>query len=58
MTKNITLTLDEIHEIRKEHDEKTKNMSFNEYKKSLNAEIAPILLKLNAKKKINATQTE
>lgn len=57
MTDNITLTIDEIHAIRAEHYEKTKDMSFDEYKKSLDAEIAPILLILNkAKKNTNAAQ--
>lgn len=54
MTDNITLTIDEIHAIRAEHYEKTKNMSFDEYKKSLDAEIAPILLILNKTKKHSA----
>lgn len=50
MANNITLTIDEIHAIRAEHYEKTKDMDFDEYKKSLNAEIAPILVLLNKAK--------
>ena len=56
MTDNITLTIDEIHAIRSEHYEKTKDMSFDEYKKSLDAEIAPIMLILNAKKAQNTVK--
>lgn len=47
---NITLTIDEIHAIRAEHYEKTKGMNFKDYKKELDAEIAPILLLLNRAK--------
>lgn len=47
---NITLTIDEIHAIREEHHEKTKGMNFEDYKKELDAEIAPILLLLNKAK--------
>ena len=43
MDKNITLTVDEIHKIREEHYEKTKDMSFEEYKADLKSEIAPVL---------------
>lgn len=43
MNKSITLTVDEIHKIREEHYEKTKNMSFEEYKAELKTEIAPVL---------------
>lgn len=43
MNKNITLTIDEIHKIREEHYEKTKDMSFEEYKAELKTEIAPVL---------------
>jgi len=43
MNKNITLTVDEIHKIREEHYEKTKDLSFEEYKAELKAEIAPVL---------------
>ena len=41
--KNITLTVDEIHKIREEYYERTKDMSFEEYKIDLKSEIAPIL---------------
>ncbi len=33
MENNITLTIDEIHSIRAEHSERTKNLPFNEYRK-------------------------
>lgn len=46
MNNNITLTNDEIHVIRLEHSEKTKNLPFEEYKRQLDAEIAPALRKL------------
>ena len=46
------LTIDEIHVIREEHVERTKHMSFAEYKKDLDREVAPILAKLrDAKRK-------
>lgn len=48
---NIALTIDEIHAIREEHSQKTKDMDFNEYKKMLDAEIAPTLLALDQAKK-------
>lgn len=48
---NITLTIDEIHAIREEHSRKTKDMEFDEYKKLLDAEIAPTLLVLDRAKK-------
>lgn len=44
---NITLTIDEIHAIREEHSKKTKDLDFDEYKKLLDSEIAPVLLMLN-----------
>lgn len=55
MKKNITLTIDEIHSIREEHCEKTNGLSFNEYKKLLDDEVAPILLLLNQKKQKKLT---
>lgn len=50
MKKNITLTIDEIHTIREDHFEKTNGLSFEEYKKLLNDEIASTLLLLRQKK--------
>lgn len=50
---NITLTIDEIHSIREEHYQETKNMCFAEYKRHLDAEIAPVLLILNRTKEDN-----
>lgn len=47
MENNITLTIDEIHAIREEHYQKTNGLCFDEYKKLLDDEIAPILLLLN-----------
>lgn len=46
MNDGITLTIDEIHAIRKAHSEKTKDMNFDEYKKLLDAEAAPVRLTL------------
>ena len=43
MKNNITLTNDEIHAIRVEHSEETKNLPFEEYKRRLDSEIAPTL---------------
>lgn len=51
MKKNITLTNDEIHAIRVEHSEKIKNLPFEEYKRQLDAEIAPTLRRLEELKK-------
>lgn len=48
---NISLTIDEIHAIRQEHSQKTKDMSFDEYQKLLDMEIAPALLALDRAKK-------
>ncbi len=47
MKNTITLTIDEIHTIREEHSRKTSGLPFDEYKKLLDAEIAPVLLTLN-----------
>lgn len=52
---NITLTIDEIHSIREDHCRKTKDMNFDEYKKVLDTETAPILLFLKHAKENNAT---
>jgi len=46
--KNITLTVDEIHKIREEHYEKTKDMSFEECKAELKAEITLVLAMLES----------
>lgn len=51
MKNNITLTIDEIHTIRIEHSEQTKNLPFDEYRKLLDEEIAPALKMLEKKKK-------
>lgn len=53
MGNNIMLTNDEIHTIRMEHSEKTKDMPFEEYKRHLDAEIAPTLRRLKELKKRN-----
>ncbi len=64
MENNITLTNDEIHAIRVEHSERTKNLSFEEYKRQLDAEIAPTLRKLEelrnlyANKMVESTKNE
>ena len=50
MENTITLTMDEIHAIRAEHSQRTKDMGFEEYRKLLDAEIAPALLALNRAK--------
>lgn len=42
MDNNITLTNDEIHAIRVEHSNKTKNLSSEEYRKLLETESAPV----------------
>ena len=46
MESNITLTNDEIHAIRVENSKKREGMSFHEYRKLLDDEIAPALRKL------------
>ena len=46
MENHITLTNDEIHAIRVEHSEKTKNLPFEEYRRQIDAEIAPVLRRL------------
>lgn len=56
MDNNITLTIDEIHAIRKEHSEQTKDLPFDEYRKLLDEEIAPALKMLEERK--NHTQKE
>lgn len=51
MENNIMLTNDEIHAIRVEHSERTKNLPFEEYKRQLDSEIAPTLHRLEKLKK-------
>jgi len=51
MNQNITLTIDEIHAIRKEHSTHTKNLSNDEYRKYLEEEAAPVRLALERAKK-------
>lgn len=51
MNDNITLTIDEIHTIRKEHSERTKDLSANEYVKLLDKEAAPVRLAIERIKK-------
>ena len=41
MENTITLTIDEIHAIRDEYSKRTKDMEFEEYRKSLDAELPP-----------------
>lgn len=54
MNNNLMLTNDEIHAIRVEHSERTKDLPFEEYRKQLDAEIAPTLRKLEELKKAYA----
>lgn len=54
MDNNITLTIDEIHAIRIEHSDRTKNLPFDEYRKQLDDEVAPALHMLEEIKKIYA----
>ncbi len=42
MEDNITLTIDEIHAIRKEHSARTKNLPNDEYNRLLEEEAAPV----------------
>jgi len=44
------LTIEDIHKIREEHANRTKNMDFNEYKAELNSEIKPLLAMLKTMK--------
>lgn len=50
MENNITLTIDEIHAIRKEHSERTKDLPIDEYVRLLDEETAPIRLALERAK--------
>lgn len=54
MENNITLTNDEIHAIRLEHSERTKNLPFEEYRKQLDDEITPALRILEKLKSFHA----
>lgn len=56
MENNITLTIDEIHAIREDHRLKTRGLSFEEYKRLLDAEIAPVLRLLCQAKKASEKQ--
>ncbi len=58
MENNITLTNDEIHAIRLEHSELTRNLTSEEYRKHLDAEIAPALHMLEEFKKAHAENLE
>lgn len=42
MNRNISLTIDEIHAIRKEHSARTKDLSNDEYYRLLEEEAAPV----------------
>lgn len=58
MMKNVTLTIDEIHEIREEHCRKTGGMSYDEYRKSLDAETADVLRRLSRMREERETSKE
>lgn len=51
MNQDITLTIDEIHAIRKEHSTRTKNLPNDEYRKYLEEEATPVRLALERAKK-------
>lgn len=42
MNRNISLTIDEIHTIRKEHSDRTKDLPNDEYYRLLEEEAAPV----------------
>lgn len=42
MFRNISLTIDEIHTIRKEHSDRTKDLPNDEYYRLLEEEAAPV----------------
>ncbi len=42
MNRNIPLTIDEIHTIRKEHSDRTKDLPNDEYYRLLEEEAAPV----------------
>jgi len=47
---NITLTIDEIHAIRREHSARTKDLPNDEYYRLLEEEAAPVRLALERAK--------
>ncbi|MCI8712492.1 MAG: hypothetical protein HFH23_09475 [Ruminococcus sp.] len=51
MKNNITLTIDEIHAIRKEHSTLTKDLSSAGYAKLIEEETTPVRLELKRLKK-------
>lgn len=51
MGNNITLTIDEIHTIRTEHSERTKDMPIDEYCKLLDKESASVRLAIERARK-------
>lgn len=57
MDNNITLTIDEIHAIRKEHSERTKDLPANEYVRLLDEEAAPVRLAIERIKTERAKRT-
>lgn len=58
MKNNITLTIDEIHALREEHCQKTAGLCFDEYRKLLDDEIAPVLHLLNQAKERSNTKKQ
>ncbi|MCI9078331.1 MAG: hypothetical protein HFH68_05305 [Lachnospiraceae bacterium] len=58
MNDNIALTIDEIHAIRAEHSERTKNLPYDEYHILLEEEAAPVRLALErAKAKVKQSSS-
>ncbi len=54
MNRNISLTLDEIHAIRKEHSDRTKDLLNDEYYRLLEEESAPVRIALEHAKSLLA----
>ena len=50
MNHNITLTMDELHAIRKEHSARTRNLPNDEYCRLLEEEATPVRLALERAK--------
>jgi len=50
MNHNISLTIDEIHAIRKEHSNRTKALPYDEYDRLLEEEAAPVRIALERAK--------